>query len=632
MATSMPQRGLQRRPGAFLQSDGSTLFRVWAPRPKQITLRLGNDACRDVALEDVGEGYFQATVEQAPEGTLYRYHLDDQVDRPDPASRLQPHGVHAASAVVGSDFAWSDAAWRGHAWQDFVIYEAHVGTFTPFGTLDAMIARLDDLRELGVTALQLMPVAQFPGERNWGYDGVHPFAVQNSYGGPRGLKRLIDACHARSLAVILDVVYNHLGPEGNYLREFGPYFTDRYRTPWGEAVNFAGPGSDAVRDFFLGNAVQWIEEFHVDGLRLDATHAIFDRSARPFLRQLADVAHAAAAQRGYPAYLIAENNANDPRIVRPSGQGGYGLDAQLLDDFQRSLHARLTGERSGFYADFGTTADFSRSLEQGFVLTGQYSQYRRCSWGAPARDVPADRFVAYAQSHDTIGNRPAGDRLGRLVDFETLKLAASAVLLAPSIPFLFMGEEYDELAPFHYFISHLDLALVESVRSGRQREFAAFHWRTLPPDPQSEATFAAARLNWALQKTGHHAVLRRFYQTLLRLRRAYPAILHADRHAARAEVFADDRVLISRRGEPDGEITICWNFGEVSLPIESGWLPTGSRLLLNSASDDWCWPAMQPMAVEGMAGNLAPRSCQIHTTQMAELTNQMGSDKLLGSR
>lgn len=541
------------------------------------------DQQRLVPMERASGGYYELQVSGLEPGARYFYRING-VDRPDPATRFQPDGVHQASAVTHGQFPWTDAGWRGVPWQQMVIYEAHVGTMTPAGTLEALIGELDSLVRLGVTALELMPLSQFSGERNWGYDGVHPFAVQNSYGGPQGLKKLVDACHARGLAVVLDVVYNHLGPEGNYLADFGPYFSNRHGTPWGHALNFDGPRRGPVRDFFLQNALMWVREYHVDGFRLDATHAIIDDSPQHFLAELAAQVHGCGRELGRTVHIFAENNANDPVMVLPATTGGHELDAQLDDDFQRSLHAPLTGEHEGYYADFGRLSDFAKAYHAGFVLTGQFSSYRGKPWGTAASDVPADRFVAYAQSHDTVGNRPRGERLGRLVDFESLKLAAAAVILSPSIPFLFMGEEYDEPAPFNYFTSHLDPGLGRAVREGRIREFARFHWTHQPPDPQATATFAASRLHRELANEGGHKQLWQYYQELLRLRREHGAIRQADRRQGEVTVVEQEKLLIARRRERDQQICVCMNFGERPVAIGDH-VPADIWALLIDSSD-----------------------------------------------
>ncbi|MGH7823102.1 MAG: malto-oligosyltrehalose trehalohydrolase, partial [Candidatus Binatia bacterium] len=353
-------------------------------------------------------------------------------------------------------FRWSDDAWRGVELGGLVFYELHVGTFSGAGSFDGVLERLGDLASLGITAIELMPVAEFPGTRNWGYDGVHPYAPHDAYGGPEGLKRLVDAAHRAGLAVVLDVVYNHLGPEGNYLAEFGPYFTDRYATPWGDAVNFDGADSDEVRRYFLDNALYWVSEFHLDGLRLDAVHAIYDFSARHILEEIADAVHALAACLGRNLHVIAESDLNDPRLVRPREQGGFALDAQWNDDFHHAVHTALTGERIGYYADFAGIDPVAKVLKDRFALDGRYSRFRRRRHGREARDLSPARFVVFTQNHDHVGNRPRGERLASLVPFEKQKLAAALLLISPYLPLVFMGEEYAESRPFLYFVSHGD--------------------------------------------------------------------------------------------------------------------------------------------------------------------------------
>jgi maltooligosyltrehalose trehalohydrolase len=481
--------------------------------------------------------------------------------------------VHGPSAVVDPSFHWSDATWQGLPLEDYLLYEIHVGAFTPEGTLDAIVERLDALRDLGVTAIELMPLAQFPGTRNWGYDGVHPFAVQASYGGPLALKRLVDACHRRGLAVALDVVYNHLGPEGNYLSEFGPYFTDRYRTPWGEAINFDGPWSDEVRRYFIDNALAWITDFHIDALRLDAVHAIVDPSARPFLEELGTRVDERAGQLGRRVQVFAESDRNDARLVRASECGGLGLDGSWNDDFHHAIHALLTGERNGYYRDFGTVADLATAFQENFVYSGQYSAYRRRSHGNSARDIPAHRFVAFAQNHDQVGNRMLGERLGALVSFEELKLAAGLTLLSPFLPLLFMGEEYGETAPFLYFVSHNDRDLIEAVRRGRREEFAAFGWPGAPPDPQAESTFLRSKIDWQLRSAPRHGTLCRFYRELIRLRRSLPALADRNLKNLRAIAREEEKTLVILRSRGPCEALAAFHFGdaaaEVALPAES---------------------------------------------------------------
>ncbi len=497
--------------GATYLGEGQCFFRVWAPFVKAVGVHIVAPEARVITLKKQRGGYHQGTVANLIPGATYYYVLDGEKERPDPVSRCQSEGVHGPSQVTDSAFPWNDLSWPGLPLQDYIIYELHVGTFTADGTFDAGIACLDELKELGITAIELMPVAQFPGNRNWGYDGVYPFAPQNAYGGPQGLKRLVNACHERGMAVVLDVVYNHLGPEGNYLADFGPYFTDRYRTPWGPAINFDGPYSDEVRRFFIENALYWVTDFHIDSLRIDAVHGIFDSSASPFLEQLASDVHERADRLNRRIYVTAESDLNDSRLIRSGEVAGYGLDAQWNDDFHHALHALLTGEQTGYYEDFGRFHHLVKAFREGFVYSGQYSAYRHRRHGNSSCGIPVHKFVVFAQNHDQVGNRMRGDRLSQLVTHEKMKLAAATVLLSPFIPLLFMGEEYGETAPFPFFVSHSDPATIEATRQGRLAEFAAFQWSGNPPDPQDEATFYSAKLTRHLSATGHHRVI---YQVL----------------------------------------------------------------------------------------------------------------------
>ncbi len=512
--------------GATVLADGSTRFSVWAPRVETVTVTVAGAGGRsEHPLERKSGGVFETTLPGVGAGADYFYRLDGERDRPDPVSRHQPAGVHGPSRTVDpAAFRWSDSGWHGADMADLLIYELHVGAFTAGGTFDALAERLPYLRELGVTAIELMPVAEFPGRRNWGYDGVHPYAPQSSYGGPEGLRRLVDAAHREGLAVLLDVVYNHLGPEGNYLGEYGPYFTDRYRTPWGEALNFDGPESDEVRRYFIDNALYWITEFHIDGLRLDAVQMIFDFSAFHILDELAEAVHREASSVGRRVQVIAESDLNDPRLVRGRDRGGYGLDAMWNDDFHHAVHAALTGERNGYYVDFGGIEPVARSLRDRFVSAGRYSAYRRRRHGAPATDVPADRFVVCIQNHDQVGNRAAGERLSRLIGLDELKLAAAILLLSPYVPLLFMGEEYGEANPFLYFVEHGDPALLEAVRRGRRDEFAAFGWTGNISDPGSEKTFRRSTLEPERAERPPHSQIALLYRDLIGLRRSEPSL------------------------------------------------------------------------------------------------------------
>ena len=573
--------------GAIYLGDGKCRFRVWSPLASRVHLHIVSPREMLVPMQPIERGYHEVSVENMESGTLYYYRLDGTRERADPASRFQPQGVHGPSQVIDTDFVWEDQSWSGLAFRDYIIYELHVGTFTPEGTFDAIIPQLDQLKDLGITAIELMPVSQFPGNRNWGYDGVYPFAVQNSYGGPEGLKRLVDACHQRGLAAILDVVYNHLGPEGNYLGEFGPYFTDRYKTPWGPALNFDGPYSDEVRRFFIENALYWITEFHIDALRLDAVHAIVDHSPQPFLLELGKEVHEQAKRLNRQIYVIPESVANDARLIRSRELGGYGLDAQWSDDFHHSLRVLLTGDKTGYYQDFGRLEHLAKAFREGFVYSGEYSPFRRRRHGSPSRDIAAERFVVFAQNHDQVGNRMLGERLSQLVSFEALKLAAGAVILSPFIPLVFMGEEYGETAPFPYFISHSDPKLVEAVRCGRREEFREFQWRGEIPDPQDEETFLRAKLNHRLRQQGRHQVLLDFYRELIRLRRTIPALARLGKQTMDVKGYEKDRVLLVRRWTDHDEVFIIFNFSQketwVSLPIAEGhW-----HKLIDSADERW---------------------------------------------
>ncbi len=506
-----------------LRSEHGVRFRVWAPRAERVDLVLiqNNQPTNHLMERDLW-GYHEVTVPNVKSGDRYAYQLDNGPMRPDPCSLWQPDGVHRPSAVYFPDeFHWTDENWPGIARSELVFYELHVGTFTREGTFDAAIERLSSLKALGVTAIEIMPISQFPGARNWGYDGAHLFAPQNTYGGPEGFQRLIDAAHREGLAVILDLVLNHFGPEGNYIGEFGPYYSVRYTTPWGPAFNFDERDSDPVREFVLDNIWHWIADFHLDGLRLDAVHAMFDISPHHILAEAKTCADQAAAQRGVPCHIVAESLMNDVRMVRSSERGGYGLDAEWNEDFHHSLVAFLTGERSGKYVDFGAAQQLCHVLQNTFHLSGGYSRFRRRRWGAPVGDIPGDRFVIGTQNHDHIGNRACGERLCHLVEPAIQRLSASLMLLAPYLPLIFMGEEYGEPNPFMFFCSFEDKGLIENVRRGRARDYEL----SGPiPDPQDEATFLKSKLSWNWNGEDFRSGLRQLYQDLLLARREWPAL------------------------------------------------------------------------------------------------------------
>jgi maltooligosyltrehalose trehalohydrolase len=556
-------------------------FAVWAPRCRSLDLVIDGRPAR--AMREEGDGLFATEVEHPGPGTRYQYRLDGERYRPDPVSRWQPDGVHGPSAVVDpAAFEWTDQGFAGHALADLVFYELHVGTFTTAGTFEAVIPHLDRLVDLGITAIELMPIAEFPGSRNWGYDGVHLYAPQSTYGGPRGLRRLVDAAHRRGLSVVLDVIYNHLGPEGNYLAEYGPYFTERYQTPWGSALNFGGSDAAGVRRHFVDNARYWVREFHVDGFRLDAIHAIYDAGPLHILREVADAAREEGRGLGRPVHVVAESHDNDRNLVRRPAEGGIGLDALWSDDFHHALHARLTRESTGYYADFGAPGQLARAIEEGFAFQGEPSGYFGRERGTPSADLPGERFVICVQNHDQVGNRALADRLGTIVSFEAVKLAVALLFTTPALPLLFMGEEYGETAPFQYFTSFIDRELTEAVRRGRAAEFARFAWARPIPDPDAPGTFVASRLNHALAGAPRHRELYRYYRDWLALRRAHPALGAAGKPLTRASLDADGHVLTVTRSGPGGErVVLSANLTGEPRPLVSA--PGRRRPLLDSA-------------------------------------------------
>jgi maltooligosyltrehalose trehalohydrolase len=483
-------------------------------------------------MAGAGNGYWELDTALARAGTDYRFVLNDGDPLPDPRSAYQPNGVHGVSRLVDhSQYRWEDQGWGAPSLAAAVIYELHIGTFTPDGTFDAAVERLDDLAELGITHVELMPVAEFSGNRGWGYDGVDLWAPHHAYGGPDGLKRLVNACHRRGLAVLLDVVYNHFGPSGNYLPQFGPYLTKRYATPWGDAVNFDDRGSDEVRRFFCDNAKMWLRDYHLDGLRLDAVHAIVDTSATHILEQLASEVAELAQTLNRRLVLIAESDLNDPRIVNSPKAGGYGIDAQWSDDFHHALHTVLTGESAGYYADFGSIGDLAKALRQAFVYDGRHSRFRGRIHGRRPEGLPGSRFLGYLQNHDQIGNRARGDRSSSLMNEKRLHIGAALVMTAPFIPMLFQGEEWGASTPFIYFTGHDDEALGRAVSEGRKREFVAFGWSADDiPDPQALESFIASKLDWEERKREPHRGLLQWHRDLIQLRKRY-----ADPHGARLE-------------------------------------------------------------------------------------------------
>ncbi|MHB8507574.1 MAG: malto-oligosyltrehalose trehalohydrolase [Candidatus Dormibacteria bacterium] len=534
-------------------------FEAWAPHASSVEVVL--DGGRHL-MSPTENGWFAADVPGAGPGTRYRFSLDGADPVPDPRSNHQPEGVHGPSEVVDhATFPWSDGEWRGCRLEGLVVYELHVGTFTADATFDAVVGRLPHLLALGVTAIELMPIAEFPGKRGWGYDGVDLYAPHHGYGGPQGLKRLVDACHRAGMAVLLDVVYNHVGPDGNYLEKFGPYFTDRYRTPWGRAVNFDDAGSDEVRHFIVENALYWLRDYHLDGLRLDAVHTIYDISARHILEELTSAVAGLSAASGRELLVIAESDLNDPRVVRPRADGGLGCDAQWSDDLHHALHAYFTGERRGYYGDFGSLEQVVAALRHGFVYRGQHSAARNRIHGRPPSAIPTRRLLAYTQSHDQVGNRAAGDRLGLLLDLPRLRLFIATVLLSPFTPMLFMGEEWGASTPFLYFTDHADAGLAEKVYAGRLNEFAGHGWDAAEvPDPQARGTFERSRLDWSELEQPQARGLMEWYGELLALRRRL-----ADAPACgEVELRSGMGWILLRRGDHD----LAFNYLDIPLVVE----------------------------------------------------------------
>lgn len=589
------QATLNVKIGSDYLGNSCCAFTVWAPYLKEVAVQIVFPEERLLPMQQNEEGYWKVTAQGIGPGTRYFYKLEGATDRPDPASHFQPEGVHGPSEVIDhSTISWNDAQWSGIPLEEMIIYELHVGTFTPEGTFEAIIPRLPDLYELGVNAIEIMPVAQFPGDRNWGYDGAYLFGVQNSYGGPEGLKRLVDACHQQGISVILDVVYNHFGPEGNYISNFGPYFTETYKTPWGSAVNFDDLRSDGVRNFFIANALYWFENYHIDALRLDAIHAIYDLGAKHILHELAEKVDTFSQQLGRKLYFIAESDLNDVRVIRDRSVGGHGMDAQWSDDFHHSLHTLLAGEQLGYYEDFGKCEHLAKAFKESFVYSWKFSHHRQRFHGNDAKDFPGHQFVICTQNHDQVGNRMLGERLSQLVSFEALKLAAGALLLSPNVPMLFMGEEYGEESPFLYFVSHSDFDLVEAVRKGRKEEFKHFHLEGEFQDPLSPETFHKSQLQWEKRQEGKHKALWELHQHLIQLRRTIPALKNLDKQNLEVSFSETDKLLQLRRWNNDSQIFCAMNFSgqdatfapavpngiwhKILDSLDSKWLGAGSIL------------------------------------------------------
>ena len=571
-------------------------FEVWAPDAASVEVVLDDGS---IPMAPRTGGWWQADVEAAGPGTRYGFAVDGGPTRPDPRSMHQPDGIDGPSAVVDHDaFDWRDLGWRGLALPGAVLYELHVGTFSPEGTFEGAIARLPHLVELGIDAVELLPVAEFSGDRGWGYDGVDLFAPHHAYGGPDGLKRLVDACHGHGLGVVMDVVYNHLGPAGNHLAAYGPYFTDRHRTPWGDAVNYDGPGADEVRRFVVDNALHWLRDYHCDGLRLDAVHAIVDESALHILEQLGTAVDALGAHLGKPLFVIAENDTNDPRLVRSRDAGGFGLTSAWADDWHHAVHVALTGESTGYYQDFVDRDALPKALRQAWVHDGTWSASRQRTHGRAPAGLDPSRFVVCAQNHDQVGNRATGERTAALMSEGRLRIAATLLLTSPFTPMLFQGEEWAASTPFQYFTDHPDPELGRAVSEGRRAEFAAFGWAPDDvPDPQDRATFERSVLDWEELGEPAHRRMLEWYRTLIRLRRELPALTDP---RAPVEAAFDDGLLRIRRGP----VGVAANLGAAERLVD---MEPGSQVLAASADLDVASGQGLVLPVDSVVAWHAPR-------------------------
>ena len=601
-----------KAPGIRFNEDGQATIAVWSPEAEQVQLLLVDKQLK-LPLEKESYGYWQLTTERVRPGDLYQFIIDDKDPLPDPASLSQPEGVHGPSQAIDiMEHKWHDHDWDNFFLKDYITYELHTGTFTPEGTFSAMEEKLDYLVDLGITAIEIMPVSQFAGARNWGYDGVFPYCVQDSYGGAKGLQQLVDACHRKGIAVILDVVYNHIGPEGNILSQFGPYFTDKYNTPWGNAINFDDAWCDGVRQYFIENALMWFRDFHIDALRMDAVHAIKDFSPVHLLEEIRLKVDELMEETGKTHYLIVEMDLNDTRFINPVSKGGFGMDAQWIDEFHHALRVSSGQERNGYYADFEPISSLAKSYKDAYVFDGIFSEHRKRKFGVRAEENPGNQFVVFSQNHDHVGNRMLGERTSQLVSYEMQKLLAGAVIVSPYLPFFFMGEEWSESNPFQYFVSHTDPELAEAVRKGRKSEFAAFHLEGEAPDPVSEETFNNSKLQWDLLKEESHQTMFQYYKKLIQLRKELPALNSPDRNAM--EVHADpvDEVIIIHRWSGDEHIAGVLNF---SKSVHSVVLPESVsqwQKLIASSDEEWNGPGTLPEE-EASSVTLQPESFTLFT-------------------
>jgi maltooligosyltrehalose trehalohydrolase len=560
---------------------------LWAPFAQNVVLH--NETTKEnLPMEQEALGYWQLKTDRIQDDDLYRFSIDGGTLLPDPASLSQPMGMHEASQAINlHSFAWTDQHWRNPDFGDYIIYELHTGTFSNDGNFNGIADHLEHLKKLGVNAIEIMPVAQFPGKRNWGYDGVFPFAVQDSYGGVMGLQQLVNTCHQDGFAVILDVVYNHLGPEGNYFGKFGPYFTDKYKTPWGSAVNFDDAYCDPVRRYFIENALMWLRDFHIDALRMDAVHAIKDFSPVHIIKEMNEAVTMFNAATCSRKYLIAETDLNDSIFIKDTTQNGYGIRAQWCDEFHHSLRVAAGQEQTGYYADFNGIADLTKSLKDAYVFTGQYSFHRHRNFGTSTLGISGDHFVVFAQNHDQVGNRMLGERISQLASFEMQKLLATAVLTAPFVPLLFMGEEWGATTPFPYFIDHSDSELIKAVDRGRKEEFAQFQTEGKPAPAHELNTFLNAKLNWDEVVNDKHKTMFAYYQNLIKLRKLHPALMNYDRSSVEVVADIDKEILIMERSYKEQRIYCLYNFSSElkEVRLKEDIFPL--QVLLSSSDEQW---------------------------------------------
>jgi len=607
----------RRNIGVTFESDGKLAqVRVWAPGKSSVKIEIPEKNLV-IPLKPVEKGYWTLQTEKIAPGDQYRFILNNEKSCPDPVSLSQSDGVHGLSEAVDlSLYNWKDSSWNNSSIADYIIYELHAGTFTEEGTLPAIIDNLPYLKSLGITAIEIMPVAQFPGSRNWGYDGVFPFAVQNSYGGHKALQQLVDACHHHNIAVILDVVYNHFGPEGNILGMYGPYFTDKYKTPCGQAINFDDSGCDGVRNYYLENALMWLRDFHIDALRLDAVHAIKDLGAKHLLAELADHVSGLEKITGRKYYLIAECDLNDPKYIKNRSDCGYGMHAQWIDEFHHALRVTAGEKATGYYSDFNGIKHLAKSYQDAYVYDGVFSEHRNRTFGASASHLPSEKFVVFSQNHDQAGNRMKGERTSHLLSFEMQKLLAGAVLVSPYIPLLFMGEEWSASSPFLYFVSHTDKELIEAVRKGRKEEFKDFHAEDETPDPQSDETYLKSKIPWPETNKEPHSTMLQYYKALINFRKKHQDFLTREKGRFEVSCYESEKVigLLYRKNETF--LLGILNFSSSIQQLSDYAGEEKMRTLFNSADPIWRGKHPLPVAFDDETTiQIPPESITIFSNQ-----------------